>query len=57
MAAVNGELVGFMATAKELSIIDEMQRIHYNESKSETIRMLIDAGAEHLGIKPTEKEQ
>ena len=57
MPAVNGENVGFMATQKELDIIDEMKKLHYNETKAEVIRMLINAGARALGLETAEKAE
>lgn len=48
MVKTGSETCGFVATPKELAIIDSLQKRYYTKSKSEIIRMLINAGAEKI---------
>lgn len=48
MADVNYKTITVMLSPKEEQIIDSIRRVHYTSSRSEIIRQLIGAGAEHF---------
>lgn len=57
MAETKYKTVSVMLSEREAEIIDQIRRVQYKKSQSEIVRDLIVAGAERLGIIPTEKEQ